>query len=217
MHVRRLGLAAAEVVREHGAHAPVYAAVELEEVRVFGERRRELDQAGDPVDVVALVDVAKRLVVDELDAVPVSRQRLHDDLLADKGSRVLRHQYLWLVAPHEVDRLGPEHRVPRGGAADGVEVRECSVDVVSGEEDLPVRPPDVDLVVGLAGRVNQLECEAAFGDGQSVREHVGCALVLRLCSVLIYPEKQKMTFLYICRLGPGKSVAMTTELMFTDV
>ena len=197
MHVRRLGLAAAKVVREHGAHAPVYAAVELEEIRVFRERRRELDEAGDPVDVVALVDVAQRLVVDELDAVPVGGQGLHDDLLADEGSRVLWHQYLRLVAPHEVDRLGPEHRVPRGGAADGVEVRECSVDVVSGEEDLPVRPPDVDLVVGLAGRVNQLEGEAAFGDGQSVREHVGSALVLGLCRVLIYPERQKLTSLWV--------------------
>ena len=73
MRIRRPALAAAEVVREHCTHAPVDAAVELEEVRVLGERRRKLDETGHSVHVVALVDVAQGLVVDELDAVPVGK------------------------------------------------------------------------------------------------------------------------------------------------
>ena len=101
---------------------------------------------------------------------------------------MLRHQYLRLVAPHQVDRLGPELRVPRGGAPDGVEIREGAVDVVAGEEDFPLRPPDVDLVVGLARGVNELKGNVtAFRDSQSVGEYVSGALVLGLGSVLIKP------------------------------
>ena len=105
---------------------------------------------------------------------------------------MLRHENLRLVAPHEVDGLGPELRVPRGGAADGVEIREGAVDVVAGEEDLPVRPPDVDLVVGLARGVDELEGNVtALRDGQSVREHVSRALVLGLGCVFIEPARKR--------------------------
>ena len=128
---------------------------------------------------------------------PVRRQRLHDDLLADERPGVLRHENLGLVAPHEVDGLGPELRVPRGGAADGVEIREGAVDVVAGEEDLPLRPPDVDLVVGLARRVDELEGDvAALGDGQPVGEHVGRPLVLGLVCVRIEPARESKIFNY---------------------
>ena len=73
MRIRRPALAAAEVVREHGAHAPVDAAVKLEEIRVLGQRWRKLDEARHPVHVVAFVDIAQGLVVDELDSVPVGK------------------------------------------------------------------------------------------------------------------------------------------------
>ena len=109
MRVRRPTLAAAQIVREDGAHAPIDAAVELEEVRMLGECRRKLNEAGHPVHVITLIDVAQRLVVDELDAIPLSKV----ESVTQSTSPTISVSILATVGP--LGTLAPELQASQAG------------------------------------------------------------------------------------------------------
>ena len=129
MRVRRPTLAAAQIVREDGAHAPIDAAVELEEVRMLGECRRKLNEAGHPVHVITLIDVAQRLVVDELDAIPLSKvesvtQTTRRSSLSGRSSPTISVSILATVGP--LGTLAPYLQASQAGFLPEKKRENCS-------------------------------------------------------------------------------------------
>ena len=117
--------------------------------------------------------------MDPLDAVAVGGEPAGDLRLSDDRGGVGRHQDLGGEAAHGVQAVDPVAHGAGSAAADRVEVREGGVEVVPGQQH-PLRgEPDEELVLGLAGRLEELEADPSdlerrlAGEGPGGHQHAG--------------------------------------------
>lgn len=112
---------------------------------------------GDQVDQLgaggAEVDVADRLVMQELDGIAVVRDPFHDELVPDPGPHVRPGVGVRLpgVSQQRVHARTPGLDITVGGPAQRIQVREgLSLDGLRTMDMPEVRQPQVDLVLGVA-------------------------------------------------------------------
>jgi len=120
-----------------------------------------------------LVHVAHCLIMHQLNGVPVGSQDLVNFLLAFHWPGVLWHQQLGLEAPHQVNSLGPQKRVPALCSPNGIQVWERPINVVGWKQSVLLRPVDDDLIWGFAWSVVQHQLNPSLTNLQFVLEHMG--------------------------------------------
>ena len=81
----------------------------------------------------------------------------------------------------------PVHDISIGGAANGVQVGEGFVDVIGRNHTLLLWHRDINLVIRLAGRVNQLQLDARNLDFEAIGKGLGGG-ILPLAAVLVREE-----------------------------
>ena len=155
---RRIALEPAEVINILLAQMLLQAAIVFLQIFVSREMRRQLDGIAQLTGLVALVDIARRLIGDELQRVAVDGQHSHDAFATDEGlEKMHRHHVLHIVRIDKIDQvfnaLVPALRLPDDAALRIHLRQQIAKQDVADNQRLLIRKPGDDAVIALSGEV----------------------------------------------------------------